>query len=322
MRKALIIGIDKYPNDPLDGCANDAKSLAQLLEKNWDGSPNFSVNLKIEIQTKEGLEELIEELFTGNSDVSLLYFSGHGYLDGFGGHICTPDFKKYSMGVSMENILRYAEKNTECKNKVIIFDCCHSSAIGECQSSPQKSIISDGLTILTACRSNESAIEINGHGVFTSLLLNALKGEAANLKGEITPGSVYSYIDQALGPWDQRPVFKTNITRFISLRRSKPQIEESIVRKIVDYFPSPTAEFNLNPSFEFTNSNSIEHKVIEPHANEENVKIFKNLQKLESVGLIVPVGEEHMYFAAMNSKSCKLTDLGNYYWQLVKYQQF
>ncbi len=32
---------------------------------------------------------------------------------------------------------------------------------------------------------------------------------------------------------------------------------------------------------------------------------------------IVPVGEDHMYFAAMNSKSCALTSIGKQYWRLV-----
>ena len=45
---------------------------------------------------------------------------------------------------------------------------------------------------------------------------------------------------------------------------------------------------------------------------------FKELQKFESVGLVVPVEEEHMYFAAINSKSCRLTALGYQYWRLVK----
>jgi len=31
-----------------------------------------------------------------------------------------------------------------------------------------------------------------------------------------------------------------------------------------------------------------------------------------------PVGEEYMYYAAQNSKSCKLTALGYHYWRLVK----
>ena len=30
---------------------------------------------------------------------------------------------------------------------------------------------------------------------------------------------------------------------------------------------------------------------------------------MEGVGLVVPVGEEHMYYAAMNSTACKLTAL-------------
>ena len=77
-------------------------------------------------------------------------------------------------------------------------------------------------------------------------------------------------------------------------------------------------ELNLNPSYEYTNNPNIEHKVIEPYSINSNVDIFKNLQKLESAGLVCPVDEEHMYYAAMNSKSCKLTPLGQHYWNLVK----
>ena len=32
---------------------------------------------------------------------------------------------------------------------------------------------------------------------------------------------------------------------------------------------------------------------------------------------MVPVGEEHMYFAAMNSKACRLTALGSQCWRLA-----
>lgn len=45
---------------------------------------------------------------------------------------------------------------------------------------------------------------------------------------------------------------------------------------------------------------------------------MKKLQELESIGFVEPIGEKHMYFAAMHSKACKLTDLGMYYWLLVK----
>ena len=54
------------------------------------------------------------------------------------------------------------------------------------------------------------------------------------------------------------------------------------------------------------------------YSNETNVKIFNDLQKLESVGLVVPDGHEHMYYAVMESKACKLTAIGQHYWRLVK----
>lgn len=33
MRKALIVGINDYPNCPLFGCINDARSVAEILSK-------------------------------------------------------------------------------------------------------------------------------------------------------------------------------------------------------------------------------------------------------------------------------------------------
>ena len=177
--------------------------------------------------------------------------------------------------------------------------------------------IKTGISILTSSREDEPSKEINGHGVFTNLLIEGLKGGAADVRGHISPGGLYAYIDQALGAHEQRPVFKTNVTEFVELRSIIPQVSLSTLRKLAEYFHNPLDGFQLDPSFEDTNSNDVEHKVIEPYANQENVLIFKDLQKLEGVGLIIPVGEEHMYYAAMHSKTCKLTSLGLHYWRLV-----
>jgi len=317
VRKALCIGINDYPLSPLSGCINDATCISKLLAKNGDGSPNFDVILKENVLSKSVLKGLIANLFIGDCDTVLLYFSGHGFLNEFGGYIVTPDFNKYDEGVPMDDILTLANKSS-IKNKIIILDCCHSGAMGKPDVSDNKSILSDGLTILTASRDTETANEINGHGVFTNLLLEALNGGAADLRGQISPGGIYSFIDRSLGAWYQRPVFKTNVTRFISLRTVIPQVSDDILRSIADFFYNPTYEFQLDPSFEDTNSLEIEHKVIEPYANKENITIFKKLQKLQSVGLVVPSGTDFMYFAAMESKSCKLTSLGHHYWKLVK----
>ena len=168
--------------------------------------------------------------------------------------------------------------------------------------------LSDGVSILTASRNSESSIEIGGHGVFTSLLLDALQGGASDVLGQITPGGIYAYIDQALGAWDQRPTFKTNVSRFTCIRRSSPRISVEVLRKICDFFPTPEHQFALDPTYEFT----------EKTAKPENVAVFKDLQKLQSVGLVVPVDADYMYFAAMSSTSCRLTAVGHLYWKLSK----
>jgi uncharacterized caspase-like protein len=318
MRKALVVGINNYPSAKLRGCINDASALGKIIETNGDGSPNFDVRLETDVPTKSELKGLIIELFSGDCDTALLYFSGHGFINDMGGYIVTPDYKPNDEGVSMDEILTLAN-DSKAKNRVIILDCCHSGALGSPKVIGGKNAhIGEGVSILTASRDIEASLEVNGHGVFTNLLLDALQGGSADLRGHITPGSVYAYVDQALGPWDQRPVFKTNITRFTSLRTISPPVPVEVLRKLVEYFPKPQEEFPLDPSYEDTNAPAVEHKIIKPHAKPENVLVFKNLQKLQSVGLVVPVREPHMYFAAMNRAACKLTALGYHYWRLVK----
>jgi hypothetical protein len=310
MKKALVIGIDDYPNSPLNGCVNDANAIANTLETNGDGSPNFGVKLITspnEDVTRPVLRESIEQLFSSESDMALLYFSGHGHIKSTGGYLVTRDASRYDEGVSMDEVLNLANQSP-AKNKVIILDCCHSGALGSPTITGSSiASLSEGLSVLTASRDNEYAVEVGGAGVFTSLVIDALKGGAADLRGNITPGSLYAYVDEALGAWDQRPIFKTNVSNFASLRRIPPKIPFEIMRKITIYFETPESEHQLDPSYEYT----------EESATEENVVIFKDLQKFQSVGLVVPVDEEFMYFAAMNSKSCRLTALGNQYWRLV-----
>lgn len=307
MRKALIIGLDNYPSSPLNGCVNDAIRMEQILEKNGDGSPNFSVRTITGEATRVDLREAINKLFQGENSVSLLYFSGHGLLKPEGGYIVTTDAERYDEGISMGDILNLANIS-KAKDKIIILDCCYSGSFGNTAITEGRlTQISDGVTILTASRGDEVSVEIGGAGLFTSLLLDALQGGAADLRGYITPGSLYSYVDEALGAWDQRPVFKTNVSRFTHLRRIEPSIPLRTLRKIGEYFKSPEEQYKLDPSYEFTSDSPIAG----------NVSIFKDLQKFQSVGLVIPVDAEYMYFAAMESKACRLTAMGFQYWRLI-----
>lgn len=317
MSKALLIGIDEYNGNRLFSCVNDAKAMAELIHRNADGSLNMQVNVQTNVPTKAKLMSHVQEIFSGTTDIAVFYYSGHGYVNNLGGYLVTPDAKAFDEGVRMDDVIQVANAS-KVLNRIIILDCCHSGAIADHRLQAGLNMnIMEGVTILTASRSDQSAIGTNQYSVFTGLLLLALSGGAADIRGHITPGSVYAYIDQALGEFGQRPVFKTNVTRFISMRKVEPQVSRYTLLKITDYFNDADSEYSLNPSFESTNSPHIEHLVKEPYAAPKNVAIFKDLQQMQSVGLVVPEGAEHMYYAAMESKGCRLTPLGKHYWKLV-----
>ena len=313
MRKALCVGINYYAHvSKLNGCVNDAISMRNVLSRHGDNTPNFSTELYV-ADTQENavsrgdLKDKIEKLFSGKTDAALLYFSGHGYIENTGGYLITSEVKRGDEGLAIRDILEIAAES-DARNKIIILDCCHAGSSGNLSCNTDFALVKEGTTILTACRAEEYAVEINGRGVFTSLLVEALTGGAMNLVGDVTPGSVYAYIDQALGPWEQRPMFKTNVQSFISLRRNKPPISLEDLHKLPILFKEQNIEYPLDPSYEPTSDTK----------DEENTKIFAILQRYNRVNLLVPNGAEHMYYAAMESKSCVLTALGKHYWQLVK----
>ena len=152
MRKALVVGINNYGGqNALNGCINDAESISSLLARNENGEVNFTVKKKLDTQSKSDLSGLIRECFSGDEDVALFYFSGHGYLDTLGGYIVTPDCQQYNMGVSMQEILNIVN-SSKCRSKVVILDCCHSGSMGSVQTAGQQlAAIGDGVTRFARC---------------------------------------------------------------------------------------------------------------------------------------------------------------------------
>ena len=79
--------------------------------------------------------------------------------------------------------------------------------------------------------------------------------------------------------------------------------------------PSPGYEFPLDPTYE------PELKGRDPGMPSpipENTRTFAVLQKYNRLNLLVPVEAPHMWNAAMESKACRLTALGEHYRRLVE----
>jgi hypothetical protein len=311
MRKALLIGINDYPGCPLKGCEPDAQRLASILRSHADGSPNFECRTILSSAspvTRSKLRGWITELFSKPADTALFYFSGHGSEIKSSGVLVTHDFEKNDLGIPMAEILEAAnEATSRIKESFIVLDCCHSGYAGKSWMALSADVIPTGVSILTASSPNEAAMEKGGEGVFTSLVCDALEGGAADVLGKVTAASIYSYLDQTLGAWDQRPHFKANLATLAPLRMCLPSVAHDTLRKLTTIFPSPSHVLELSPAYEPTRAPK----------DEEKEKIFSTLQKYRAARLVEPIGEEHLYYTAIKSKSCQLTPLGKFYWGLV-----
>lgn len=320
MNIALIVGINYYPHgSDLYGCVNDAYNVKNVLERHFDGSINFDCKVLTASNNHDSisrgsLKDAVEKLFSTKSEVALLYFAGHGHVEATGGYLLASDAKRGDDGLSLNEILTLAN-SSPATNKIIILDSCHSGIAGNPPSIKDTALLSEGMTILTASTVDQYATEENGSGIFTTLLVDALSGSAANIVGDVTPGGVYAHIDQSLGAWEQRPVFKTNVREFISLRKMVPGISLDALKKIKELFPTRGFEFKLDPTYEPEMKGRDEGM---PEPIEEHTKIFAILQQYNRLNLLKPHGVPHMWSAAMESKSCKLTALGEHYRHLAK----
>lgn len=320
MRIALIVGINYYKHGSnLFGCVDDANAVKAVMERHDGGAVNFDCMLLTATGQNDrvdrgDLKDNIRKLFETEAESALFYFAGHGHIEATGGYLLATDSSRGDEGVSLSEILTLANASP-ATNKIIVLDSCHSGIAGTPPSSEQLALLSEGLTVLTASTKDQYATEENGRGVFTNLFVDALTGSAANLTGDITPGSVYAHIDQSLGAWEQRPVFKTNVKQFVSLRKVAPPIPTSDLRRLTEFFPSPGFEFPLDPSYE-PEMKGRDDGMSPP--NPENTRVFAILQRYNRLNLLVPVDVPHMWNAAMESKACRLTALGEHYRRLVE----
>lgn len=327
MNKALVIGIDDYQSSPLKACVNDAVQVAKLLERNQDGEKNLHVELLTSNKndvSNFGIQQAVSRFFksTTRADIAVFYFAGHGIFNELmdAGYIAGNDCRGGAWGVSLSELLGLANNaHKYIASSVIILDCCKSGHLGAEAGafSGGASVVGKGLTILTSCDENEKAKEKGRHGVFTALLLDGLRGGCADIRGNITPAALYSHIDRALGPNDQRPLYKANVQNFVSVRQVAPKIPIDVLLALPTLFPNADEPLPLDPSYEPKRDNVPDH-IKQIPVNPENAWVFERLQMCTAQALVEPVGEKHMYYAAINSKSCKLTALGKHYRRLAE----
>jgi hypothetical protein len=316
-RRALIVGINKYDHvGSLTGCVADATDMHNVLSRNADGSLNFESRLLTSPGpssiTRALLRQQWRELFHDSRDDVLFYFSGHGIPTDVGGYLVTQDGTPGDPGLPMDDVVTMANKSAAA-TVLLILDCCFSGATGNPASLQpggnleNRALLREGVTILAASRSTEEAMEMGGHGVFTNLILGALRGGAADVRGRVSAASIYAYAEAALGAWQQRPLYKSHAAHLEPVRRCDPIVPDALLRELPQYFPRQNHEYQLDMTYEETNAGAIA----------ERVAIFKKFKRLQIGGLLKPKMGEDLYWTAARSEAVLLTDLGQFYLRLV-----
>lgn len=318
-RKALFIGINQYDNFPsLRSCTADAIAMESILARNENKTINFVSKSFVDSDsqriTRAFLRNKLQALFSVDFDgEALFYFSGHGTASKHDGYLVTQDGQVDDYGISMNELLVLAN-NSKAKSVILILDCCHSGQLGNLPNiqggNVNQAQLREGVTILAASKSSQPAVEIEGHGAFTQLLISALLGGAADVRGRVSVASVYAYAEQALNnPWGQSPVYKSHADCLPQLRLCKPVVEDSDLRLLPQIFSTPTSIVQMDPSFEHSRK-----KV----AIKSNVELFDKFKCFRNANLLVTQTGKDLYYTALKYEGVRLTLLGQFYWNLAQ----
>jgi hypothetical protein len=231
-RLALVVGVNGQPvagRDALDHAVDDALEMEQTLQEAYCGFTLFQRALLGEKATtthvREAVLNLTEELH--DDDFALFYFSGHaeamlieGGLDDV--YLVTHNFNPKHLKrdpnahLSLRWLRQVLFEHEAASQVLIILDCCYGGNFGRTAadlylndlkqrlktyfdgpSEASPSPLGSTRFALTASGPRGTALEKNGHGLMTGLMLPALQGlceQAANENGQIMFTSLFGYL--------------------------------------------------------------------------------------------------------------------------------
>ena len=229
---ALVIGINEFKNPKLklQYPAADADLFASTLQQ---GSAGLFDNVTIKKLTRPEettSEAIVREIKSFQSlrpdDLFVFYIASHGMVDEGEYFLITSNVgslrtEKLKTDAISQHKLKEAIANIPATKKLIIIDTCNAGALGEAiqvamltrgmSEDTALKILSRavGSTILSASTSLQEALEgYQGHGLFTYVLTEGLKGKADKSKsGYVKTTELADYVDNEV-PALAEKVFK------------------------------------------------------------------------------------------------------------------
>ncbi len=213
----LAVGINEYKNPALNlnYAEPDAKGIADFFKQKGKG---LFKNVEIkEIYNEQATKEIIISKLsqlqnTNPQDAVLIYLAGHGENINdkwyFIPHELTYPEREADVktkGISSDELAGYI-KSIKAQKILLLIDACKSGAVlvafrgFEDRKALSQLSRSTGVHIVAASTKDQFAAEVKelGHGVFTYILLEGLKGKAAGKGETVTVRKLMGYIEEKL----------------------------------------------------------------------------------------------------------------------------
>jgi hypothetical protein len=239
-RRAVIIGVNDYQErvrDPdsdlkLEGAVNDATELRDKLSASGGFEIADEHFLSKKQATGEAIRRAIRDLLWKDdpTEISLFYFSGHGFHDGYGnGFIAPYDVQPKQplvCGIRMQELTQLLLSAKNKKAAIAILDCCYSGVAADASAkggSDAQGLASvedwlqallsqgegEGRVVLASSGKDQKsrerkfqhqydAREPHEHGAFTFHLLEGIDGKAVDSNGAVTLGQLCTFIDKEM----------------------------------------------------------------------------------------------------------------------------
>ncbi|PPA62101.1 hypothetical protein BAW75_00325 [Micromonospora chalcea] len=164
--------------------------------------------LCLDPKTVDEVLDVVHRSATAAQDTLLIYFAGHGVLDGRTAelHLCLPDGDP----ANLHKTVRYADLRrlinaSRCERKVVILDCCYSGSAINAMSDEQAHVAEqsriEGTYVMTSTSHRDAAMAPADadYTAFTGELIGALASGLPDAPELIDVDSLYFHLRNELG---------------------------------------------------------------------------------------------------------------------------
>ena len=215
---AVIIGINDYESagvDLEDGGMRNLSSARQDGEIISETLRLHGFEILSELYDKDATYVAVNDLLSktkkkmkGKPKARFVFFvASHGILDDDGdGWMCCYgcDTTELEGTCLPMQALRNFSKRLDCSHQLYLLDMCHAgSFLNGTRAAPTKYeqalLASPAIYGMTAVTKDQEAIESEGHGVFTKLLVDALRGNVdTRERNYLTGTELFSYVQRGV----------------------------------------------------------------------------------------------------------------------------